>query len=184
MKLINFQIKNYKVIDDTKPVKADPRVTALVGKNEGGKTAILKAMWKTRNVANAAFNKLYDYPRDRYSRDRKGTQAVTMLGAALGLTEATIEDLVPRDTYADAVKQVGHKFTLNNDEKSAAMNVKAMEQAFQREGLGKFGGTEKTATARVLIDAWGKDPSSVPGPTQEKARALIDAINARFDQKS
>ena len=67
MKLIDFQIKNYKVIHDTESVKVDSRVTALVGKNESGKTAVLKAMWKTRNVANATFDKLYDYPRDRYS---------------------------------------------------------------------------------------------------------------------
>ena len=58
MKLIEFQIKNYKVIADTEFVKVDPRVTALVGKNESGKPAVLKAMWKTGNVANAAFDKL------------------------------------------------------------------------------------------------------------------------------
>ena len=40
MKLTNFQIKNYKVIHDTKTVKVDPRVTSLVGKNESGKTAV------------------------------------------------------------------------------------------------------------------------------------------------
>ena len=57
MKLVNFQIKNYKVIADTEPVKVDPRVTALVGKNESGKTAVLKAMWKTRNVASVLIEK-------------------------------------------------------------------------------------------------------------------------------
>ncbi len=30
MKLKSFQIKNYKVIDDTKPVPVDPDATALV----------------------------------------------------------------------------------------------------------------------------------------------------------
>ena len=40
MKLISFQIKNYKVIDNTELVKVDPKVTALVGKNESGKTAL------------------------------------------------------------------------------------------------------------------------------------------------
>ena len=92
MKLIEFQIKNYKVIDDTEFVKIDPRVTALVGKDESGKTAVLKAMWKTGNVANAAFDKLYDYPRDRYSRDRKATQEVTVLKFDLSAEET--EDLV------------------------------------------------------------------------------------------
>ena len=110
--------------------------------------------------------------------------AVLMFGSAIGLTEATIEDLVPRDVYADAVKQAGHKVTLNADEKAASTNVKAMEQVFQRKGLGKFGMAEKAAAALALIDAWGKDPSSVPEPTREKARALFDAINGHFDQLS
>src|SRR5271168_2323790 len=79
MKLISFQIKNYKVIDDTNPVKVDSRVTALVGKNESGKSSILKSLWKSRNVGAAKFDKLYDYPRDRYSQDRKDVQEVTIL---------------------------------------------------------------------------------------------------------
>ena len=91
MKLTNFRIKNYKVIADTESVRVDPRVTALVGKNESGKTAVLKAMWKTRNVANATFDKLYDYPRDRYSRDRKATQEVTVL--EFGLSSEEVDNL-------------------------------------------------------------------------------------------
>ena len=52
--------------------------------------------------------------------------AVLMLGPAINLTEATIEDLVPRKVYTDAVKHAGHRFTLSADEKAASTNVKAM----------------------------------------------------------
>ena len=127
--------------------------------------------------------------------DKEGKQAATrmnevfskessvlMLGDPLNLTEATIEDLVPREDYVDALKLAGHKITLNNDENGAATNVKAMEQAFQRHGLGKFGMAAKAGAALALIYSWGKAPSSVPKPTREKARALIEAINARFDE--
>ena len=48
----------------------------------------MKAMWKSKNVAGSAFDKLYDYPRDRYSRDRKGTQKVTTLEFELTSEEA------------------------------------------------------------------------------------------------
>ncbi len=107
--------------------------------------------------------------------------SVLMLGAPLDLIEATIEDLVPREVYVDALKQAGHEITLNEDEKATTTNVKAMEQVFQRRGLGKFGMAEKAVAALALIDSWGKTPSSVPEPTREKARALIEAINAHFD---
>ena len=113
MKLINFQIKNYKIIDDTKPVKVDPKVTALVGKNESGKTAVLKAMWKSQNVAGAAFDKLYDYPRDRYSRDRRDTQEVTILEFELTPEGADIP-LAFAQTDTTDPGAFGRPVTINN----------------------------------------------------------------------
>lgn len=83
MKLTRCRIANYKVIDDSGPIDTDPRVTALVGKNESGKTAILRALWKSHNVASATFDRLYDYPRDRYLRERRSTQLVTALEFSL-----------------------------------------------------------------------------------------------------
>jgi predicted ATP-dependent endonuclease of OLD family len=88
----DFEVHNYKVIDDTKPVKVDERVTALVGKNESGKSSILRSLWKSRNVAGAKFDKLFDYPRDRYSRERKGTQKATVIRFKLDPEE--IEEIV------------------------------------------------------------------------------------------
>ena len=88
MKLAEVRIKNYKVVADTYPVKVDPCVTALVGNNEAGKTAVLQAMWKSRNVAGARFDKLFDYPRDRYLQERRGTQEITVLRFELSPEES------------------------------------------------------------------------------------------------
>ena len=88
MKLVDVRIKNYKVVADTYPFKVDPCVTALVGNNEAGKTAVLQAMWKSRNVAGARFDKLFDYPRDRYLQDRRGTQEITVLRFELSPEES------------------------------------------------------------------------------------------------
>ena len=108
--------------------------------------------------------------------------AVLMLGTAIGLTEATVEDLISRDVYLRTLNAVGYKLALNADEKAAGTNVKAMEHAFEREKLGKFGMAEKVATALALIGAWGKDPSVIPTETKDKARALFGRINADFDK--
>lgn len=83
-----MRVHNYKVIDDTDWVRVDRRVTALVGKNEAGKTAILRALWKSKNVAGRKFDKLLDYPRDRYSKERKNTQKVASLEFELTSQEA------------------------------------------------------------------------------------------------
>lgn len=97
MKLIQFRIQNYKTIDRTDLVPADPAVTALVGKNESGKTAVLRSLWKSKNVAGKKFDKLLDYPRDRYSKDRRGRQPVVSL--ELGLTEEESSELL--DEFPD-----------------------------------------------------------------------------------
>ena len=76
MRLKRFRIQNYKIIDDTDWIDVDHDVTALVGKNESGKTGVLRALWKSRNRAGVEFDKLNDYPRDRYSKERKESQNV------------------------------------------------------------------------------------------------------------
>jgi hypothetical protein len=105
----------------------------------------------------------------------RDASAILMLGAAIGVSEATVEDLVPREAYVEVLKKLGHKVTLNDEEKAAPTNVKAMEMIFQRKNFGKFGVPEKAAAALALIAAWGKDPATIPVATKEKARALFEA---------
>jgi hypothetical protein len=99
-----------------------------------------------------------------------------------GISEATVEDLVPREVYVEVLKKLGYEVALNDEEKSAPTNVKAMEMVFQRNNLGKFGMAEKARVAFALLDAWGKDSATIPAATKEKARALFEAINASFDK--
>ena len=65
MKLINLNFTKYKSIIDSG--NADIKdFTVLVGKNESGKTNILKALYKFNNTMNEQFTKLRDYPRSIY----------------------------------------------------------------------------------------------------------------------
>jgi hypothetical protein len=121
MRLKRFRIQNYKIIDDTDWVDVDKDVTALVGKNESGKTGVLRALWKSRNRAGAEFDKLNDYPRDRYSRDRKGAQYIVETeyllsakeGAALAAAVAhsgAPPSLVAQETWYSGEDKLGRKF--------------------------------------------------------------------------
>jgi hypothetical protein len=56
--------------------------------NEAGKTGVLRSLWKSKNVAGRKFDKLLDYPRDRYAKDRKATQDVASLEFELTSEEA------------------------------------------------------------------------------------------------
>ena len=64
MKLQSVHIANFRCILDSNPVEIGP-TTCLVGKNEAGKTALLKALEGLRSVDTAykQYNKTEDYPR-------------------------------------------------------------------------------------------------------------------------
>lgn len=119
---------------------------------------------------------------DKMARAFGKESAVVMLGSALGLSEATIEDLVPRDDYVNALKLAGYEFEIDETEREMATNVRAVRRAFERASLGKFAGAQKVAAALRLIGTWGADPSSVPNITRERTKALFEMINQSFEK--
>lgn len=68
MKALRFRIRNFRNINDSGWISLDT-VTAFVGKNESGKTAILKALHKFNAGSSENYDDQRDFPRDRYSRD-------------------------------------------------------------------------------------------------------------------
>jgi predicted ATP-dependent endonuclease of OLD family len=73
MRLVGARVSNFKSVSDSGEIRLDDDVTALVGKNESGKTAILQAMYRFKPLASGhatGFEELRDYPRRYRSRDR------------------------------------------------------------------------------------------------------------------
>jgi AAA ATPase-like protein len=65
MKLRSFRVTNYRCVDDSGEVQVD-RIKTLVGKNESGKTSILKALHKFNPAAPEPYNGLKEFPRKRF----------------------------------------------------------------------------------------------------------------------
>ena len=63
-----FRVLNYRNIDDSGWVPLE-RVTAFVGRNEAGKTALLKALHKFNPAAKEPYNAQREFPRDRFTAD-------------------------------------------------------------------------------------------------------------------
>lgn len=65
MRLIRVSIKNFHCIKDSEPFSIEEKVTCLVGKNESGKTAILRALAKINAARpdDAVLSEMRDYPR-------------------------------------------------------------------------------------------------------------------------
>ena len=64
MKLKKVQITQFQSIQDSTAFKIDD-VTCLVGKNEAGKTALLRALYRLNPIdeKGGSFNAIHDYPR-------------------------------------------------------------------------------------------------------------------------
>lgn len=117
---------------------------------------------------------------DTFSTDAN----VRMLATAIDKKQATIEDLIPRDIYLKALAEAGYAVTLQADEEAIEMTTAALGKAFLRVGLGQFGTEHKAMAALKLVDAWARDPKSVPTETFVAAQKLIAVINLFFDAEA
>mgnify|MGYP000858435102 FL=1 len=71
MKLVHANIQRYRSISEPTGFNVEPDVTALVGKNESGKTAVLHSLYKSNPVDHARFDPDLDYPSHKTPELRK-----------------------------------------------------------------------------------------------------------------
>src|SRR5438309_10536198 len=64
MKLRSFRVQNYRCIDDSGEAPVE-HIKALVGKNESGKTSILRALHKFNTARPKPYIGLKEFPRRR-----------------------------------------------------------------------------------------------------------------------
>src|SRR5437660_7432432 len=70
LRVTQFRVLNYRNIDDSGWIPIE-RVTALVGRNESGKTALLKALHKFNPAIPEPYLPQREFPRDRFAREFK-----------------------------------------------------------------------------------------------------------------
>ena len=68
MRAIRFRVQNFRNIDDSDWIALE-QVTSFVGRNESGKTSLLKALHKFNPAIPAPYDPQREFPRDRYTRD-------------------------------------------------------------------------------------------------------------------
>lgn len=96
LKAVRYRVQNFRNIDDSDWVPIE-RVTALVGRNESGKTALLKALHKFNPATPEPYNPQREFPRDRYTREFKNAADWPVCSVAFEITgpvRAEIESLV------------------------------------------------------------------------------------------
>jgi predicted ATPase len=71
MQAKRFRVQNFRNIDDSGWINLD-QVTAFVGRNESGKTTLLKAFHKFNPATSEPYDPMREFPRERYMRDYVG----------------------------------------------------------------------------------------------------------------
>ncbi len=92
MRLTSITVTKFRNIVESQRVEIEDDVTCLVGKNEGGKTTILQALYRLNpaNDGSTLFDVTTEYPRWRLIRDRKSDDlnAVRPISAEFALDES------------------------------------------------------------------------------------------------
>ncbi|MEV2235427.1 AAA family ATPase [Streptomyces phaeochromogenes] len=112
MLVTSVEVQSFRNITNKQVMPVEPGVTCLIGKNESGKTTVLKALHRLNPANNADdFHVTTDYPRRHLSRDRrtKELSEVSPVKATFALESADVdalEELVgvrpPAGTYVQA----------------------------------------------------------------------------------
>lgn len=94
MRLTSITIQLFRNFVQAQTIEVEPDVTVLVGKNESGKTTILKALHRLNpaNLSDTQFNLTTEYPRWRLSRDRKKNPQLANTRPISAVFELTAQD--------------------------------------------------------------------------------------------
>lgn len=188
MRLTHLRVVNYKCIRDSETFRIDPKVTALVGKNESGKTALLQALTKLNPVdsADSKFDALHEYPRHEFTdyeahADTKPSKAVETVWVLGDEDLAQVEELV--GPVARTIKNVAvtkgydnvRRYSVECDEASVVRHLIDKHELLKDERKG----LEKLSSISDLR----KELEGVSDPSQRQKTLLQDVIDT-FDAKT
>ena len=173
MRLIKAQVKNYRSVRDSGLFDIELSKTILVGPNEAGKTAILRALQQINPPTDTPkFAPLRDYPRSSYNDITTGKVDPTQTDVAIAhfcLEDADKAEIPPE--FHDCVYIVGRR--LDNsawhrlDGQPALVSYKEVKNDLARIGA--------HMESNVLQPAEGASPSIMPsGELSEITQSWID----------
>jgi len=98
MKLTHARVTKYRCIEDSTDVPIEADITALIGRNESGKTAFLEAVRRINPADGARLDVVTDYPRNQLAayRRRHDKSPDTVVNARFELNDDDVREVERR----------------------------------------------------------------------------------------
>lgn len=191
MRLTSVAVQRFKNFVASQTIDIEDDVTALVGKNESGKTTVLKALHRLNpaNGTSLKFNLTQEYPRWRLARDRREDNALSKtrpIQATFALDASDIDDLestfgvrVPEAAVVNASRNYDNTaqvwFTYDP---AGVIEQAASDVEITGEDLESLVGAGTLEGARALAKERGKALKEAEEPLRAKAMtAFGTALN-------
>ncbi|SCF17645.1 Predicted ATP-dependent endonuclease of the OLD family, contains P-loop ATPase and TOPRIM domains [Micromonospora matsumotoense] len=160
MRVTKAQISKYKSVTDSGEFAVNDRLTALVGKNEAGKTAVLEAIYRFNPLASGhptTFDPLRDYPRSSYNREKAQISAVEPIQLTFALDPddiAAVEATFGKGSVIANHVRVARRYNSTTTYWSSPVisEAKAIGHLVEKAGLdrGKYAKQTRGATIAAL----------------------------------
>ena len=207
MKALRFRVQNFRNIDDSDWIELE-QVTSFVGRNESGKTALLKALHKFNPASNEPYNAQKEFPRDRYTRDYVSRQdqagkwpvcsvefeipktIKAELGDGAGSSIPFPETMIAT-RYYDGTLDLQYEPTIPDQTVSPASVIEALKtfaSSARRLPAQEGESDEQGPSPRVDLLEWTRDWESqikeIEDLRAEPGKKLLDQLQRELDEKS
>lgn len=194
MLVTSVEVERFRNITNRQTMAVDPQVTCLIGKNESGKTTVLKALHRLNPANNADdFHVTTDYPRRHLARERrsKNLDRVAPVTATFELQEADVEDLdgllgvrPPKGTYVKASRCYDGSLVVGvhcalADVLSHVFDEVGIDSAEDREAIA--GDHTSIAAASAAAKSRAKEVGGGKKPARVKAIEMVPAELDRYE---
>lgn len=169
MKMTKFRIQNFRSINDSGWVTVDD-IAVIVGKNESGKTSLLKALWKFNPFKAEPYSLDREWPRGR-RKDRSPDQPVSTVAFEFNEDELSelheIDDSLAKVTGVEITKKYSggstYSFKPHPSTKVWAKRIaESIQSSVETSASKRFKADFKTAYAELLKSLELNDFESAP----------------------
>jgi hypothetical protein len=98
MKLISFRIREYRNIRDSLDIILDDDLTCIVGKNQSGKTNILRALHRLNPRGNESYSHSTDWPRANNEPVKPANAVCSATYSLKDIEQRVLKSIAPRHT--------------------------------------------------------------------------------------